>query len=70
MARMPSISIKVEVWQFLRSNYNESNYRKKWTETSSQRISVIGIESIVGGGGAPLVLLYLLVGVVVIGAGV
>ena len=55
MARMPSISIKVEVWQFLRSNYNESNYRKKWTETSYRRISVTGIELTVGGGGALLV---------------
>ena len=57
---MPNISIKVEVWLFLRSNFNGSNCRRKLMDNLYLRTFATGTGLIVGGGGAHLVLLYLL----------
>ena len=68
---MPNISIKVEVWLVLRSNFDKSNCRRKLMEDLFLRIFATGTVLTVGGGGVRLVHLCLpLIGVVEVGVAV
>ena len=66
---MPNISIKVEVWLILKSNFDISNCRRKWMEDLFPPIFATGTVLRVGGGGVRLVHLCLpIIWVVEVGA--